>query len=105
MTVVAVICLPTARDEMRQRPDDAVAIGGGTWEVYTRLLLVLLVVNRGSSDATAPPASGCRSFGSALCVSALTLLLRACNHLVNCGHIRMSGRLVIVQVQIPTSHA
>ena len=58
VTVVAVIGLPTAKDEMCQRPDDAVAVGGGTWEVYTRLLLVLRVVDQGGSDATAPPASG-----------------------------------------------
>ena len=58
MTVVSVAGLPTARDEMRQRPDDAVAVGGGTWDVYTRLFLVLRVVDQGGSDATAPPASG-----------------------------------------------
>ena len=58
VTVVSVAGLPTARDELRQRPDDAVAVDGITWEVYTRLLLLLRAVDQGGSNATAPPASG-----------------------------------------------
>ena len=58
VTVVSVARLPTARDGMRQRPDDAVVVDEGSWEVYTRLLLVLRAVDQGGSDATAPPASG-----------------------------------------------